>query len=78
MGNFENSQIFAGEQNILNPKINNHTKTNLKINKYYVMLNPMKYYKISVKKKTKKETNIPFAINFFGIFNPFDITFNRH
>ena len=30
--NFENSQIFAGGQNILNPKINSHTKTNLKIN----------------------------------------------
>ena len=31
--NFENSnQIFAGEQNILNPKISSHTKTNLKIN----------------------------------------------
>ena len=26
--NFENSQIFAGERNILNPKINSHTKTN--------------------------------------------------
>ena len=37
---------------------------------------PMKY-KISVKNKNKKETNFPFAI-FFGIFNPFDITFNRH
>ena len=32
VGNFENSQIFAGERNILNPKINSHTKTNLKIN----------------------------------------------
>ena len=32
VGNFENSQIFAGEQNILNPKNNSHTKTNLKIN----------------------------------------------
>ena len=32
VGNFENSQIFAGEQNILNPKISSHTKTNLKIN----------------------------------------------
>ena len=41
--NFKKSQIFAGEQNILNPKINSHTKTNLKINSYYVMLNPMKY-----------------------------------
>ena len=51
---FENSQIFAGEQNILNPKISSHTKTNLKINLYYVMLNPMKYYKISVKNKNKK------------------------
>ena len=30
--NLENSQIFAGEQNILNPKISSHTKTNLKIN----------------------------------------------
>ena len=30
--NFENSQFFAGEQNILNPKIISHTKTNLKIN----------------------------------------------
>ena len=30
--NFENSQIFAGEQNILNPKISSQTKTNLKIN----------------------------------------------
>ena len=30
--NFKNSQIFAGERNILNPKINSHTKTNLKIN----------------------------------------------
>ena len=30
--NFENSQFFAGEQNILNPKISSHTKTNLKIN----------------------------------------------
>ena len=30
--NFENSQIFVGEQNILNPKINSHTNTNLKIN----------------------------------------------
>ena len=29
--NFENSQIFAGEQNILKPKINSHNKTNLKI-----------------------------------------------
>ena len=27
VGNFENSQIFAGELNILNPKINIHTKT---------------------------------------------------
>ena len=26
VGNFENSQIFAGERNILNPKINTHTK----------------------------------------------------
>ena len=52
--NFENSQIFAGERNILNPKISHHTKTNLKINQYYVMLNPMKYYKISVKNKNKK------------------------
>ena len=32
VGNFESSQIFAGEQNILNPKISSHTKTNLKIN----------------------------------------------
>ena len=32
VGNFENSQFFAGERNILNPKINSHTKTNLKIN----------------------------------------------
>ena len=32
VGNFENSQIFAGERNILNPKINSHTKTNLNIN----------------------------------------------
>ena len=32
VGNFENSQIFARERNILNPKINSHTKTNLKIN----------------------------------------------
>jgi len=31
VGNFENSQI-VGERNILNPKINSHTKTNLKIN----------------------------------------------
>ena len=30
--NFENSQIFAREQNILNPKISSYTKTNLKIN----------------------------------------------
>ena len=30
--NFENSQIFVGEQNILNRKISSHTKTNLKIN----------------------------------------------
>ena len=30
--NFENSQILSGEQNILNPKISSHTKTNLKIN----------------------------------------------
>ena len=30
--NFENSQFFVGEQNILNPKISSHTKTNLKIN----------------------------------------------
>ena len=30
--NFENSQILVGEQNILNPKISSHTKTNLKIN----------------------------------------------
>ena len=30
--NFENSQILAGEQNIPNPKISSHTKTNLKIN----------------------------------------------
>ena len=30
--NFENSQILAREQNILNPKISSHTKTNLKIN----------------------------------------------
>ena len=58
MRNFENSQIFAGEQNILNPKISSHTKTNLKIKYYYVMLNPMKY-KISVKNKNKKETNFP-------------------
>ena len=43
VGNFENSHFFAGEQNILNPKISCHTKTNLKINQYYVMLNPMKY-----------------------------------
>ena len=28
----ENSQNFAGEQNILNPKISSHIKTNLKIN----------------------------------------------
>ena len=27
---FENSQILAGKQNILNPKISSHTKTNLK------------------------------------------------
>ena len=26
------TQIFAGKQNILNPKISSHTKTNLKIN----------------------------------------------
>ena len=32
VGNFEYSQIFAGERNILNPKINSHSKTNLKIN----------------------------------------------
>ena len=32
VGNFENSQIFAREQNILKPKINSQTKTNLKIN----------------------------------------------
>ena len=32
VGNFENSQILAREQNILNPKISSHTKTNLKIN----------------------------------------------
>ena len=32
VGNFEISQIFSGEQNILNPKISSHTKTNLKIN----------------------------------------------
>ena len=30
--NFENSQIFARERNILNPKINIHTKTNLFLN----------------------------------------------
>ena len=30
--NFENSQFFAGEQNILNKKIISHTKTNLKMN----------------------------------------------
>ena len=30
--NFESSQIFAGEQYILNPKVSSHTKTNLKIN----------------------------------------------
>ena len=30
--NFENSQFFAGEQNILNPKNSSHTKTTLKIN----------------------------------------------
>ena len=30
--NFENPQIFAGEQNILNPKISSHNETNLKIN----------------------------------------------
>ena len=43
VGNLENSQIFVGEQNILNPKISSHTKTNLEINWYHVMLNPMKY-----------------------------------
>ena len=32
VGNFENSQFFAGERNILNPKINSHTRINLKIN----------------------------------------------
>ena len=47
-------EIFAGERNILNPKISSYTKTTLKINLYYVMLNPMKYYKISVKNKNKK------------------------
>ena len=30
--NFENSQIFAGEENILNPKISSHAKTIFKIN----------------------------------------------
>ena len=30
--NFENSQIFAAEQNILNPKISSHTKKKLKTN----------------------------------------------
>ena len=34
------------------------------------MLNPMKYYKISVKNKTKKETNIPFAIIFLEFSTP--------
>ena len=29
--NVKNSHIFAGEQNILNPKISSYTKTNLKI-----------------------------------------------
>ena len=33
------------------------------------MLNPMKYYKILVKNKNKKVTNIPFAI-FFWNFQP--------
>ena len=34
---------FLLGKNILNTKISSHTKTNLKINQYYVMLNPMKY-----------------------------------
>ena len=32
VGIFENSQFFAGERNILNTKINSHTKKILKIN----------------------------------------------
>ena len=35
-------------------------------------------YKISVKNKSKKETNIPFAIIFLEFSTPFDITFNKH
>ena len=34
------------------------------------MLDPMKYYKISLKNKTKKETNIPFAIIFLEFSSP--------